>query len=151
MHGVIVIIVANDLGKFNSMVCFYETHKQPCRFQLVKKERGYLNSLLKDEPVDLVVMKACSCSGWVNDLCQSLDHQPLVCSTVRRRGGGETSNEKRQGRCPETGQARGRQSTSPAPHSRPCTCESRKLVKYRKQLVGQANRINNFTQSLFLH
>jgi len=74
-------IVAIDLGKFNSMACIYNSETKVHRFQLCKTERDYLTTLLKSEPIDLVVMEACSCSGWGSDICDELGLEKLVCST----------------------------------------------------------------------
>jgi len=74
-------IIAIDLGKFNSMVCFFETGTNDHRFQLINTERGYLRTLLTKHPSDLVVMEACTASGWVSDLCDELKLQCLVCCT----------------------------------------------------------------------
>ena len=74
-------ILAIDLGKFNSMCCFYETKTQKYRFQTVATTREYLTTLFKNHVIDLVVMEACGPSGWICDLCQELGLQTLVCST----------------------------------------------------------------------
>ncbi len=74
-------IISFDLGKFNSMACFSNPQKKEQRTQLAKSDRSYLRTLLKNNPCDLVVMEACSTSGWVHDLCQELEIPTLVCST----------------------------------------------------------------------
>ena len=51
-------ILAIDLGKFNSMACFYNSQTREHRFQLCKTERNYLTTLFKSEHFDLVVMEA---------------------------------------------------------------------------------------------
>lgn len=63
------------------MVCFFDTESNEHRFQLIKTERGYLRTLLRKRPADLVVMEACTASGWVSDLCQELKLETLVCCT----------------------------------------------------------------------
>ena len=40
-------ILAIDLGKFNSMCCFYETDTQRYRFQAAVTTRGYLKAVSK--------------------------------------------------------------------------------------------------------
>ena len=74
-------IIAIDLGKFNSMVCFFDSDTNEHRFQLIKTELGYLRTLLTKHVSDLVVMEACTASGWVSDLCHELKLERLVCST----------------------------------------------------------------------
>ena len=74
-------ILAIDLGKFNSMCCFYDPQSQQARFQTVPTDRGYLRSFLGAQNVGLVVFEACGPSGWLHDLCQELGLATLVCST----------------------------------------------------------------------
>ena len=74
-------ILALDLGKFNTMCCFFDTKTRQHTFQLAATERNYLTTIFKAHPVDLVVMEACGPSGWINDLAVSLGHKTLVCST----------------------------------------------------------------------
>ncbi len=74
-------ILAIDLGKFNSMCCFFETDTQKYRFQAVATTRQYLTAVFKNHKIDLVVMEACGPSGWINDLCLELGLKTLVCST----------------------------------------------------------------------
>ena len=65
-------ILAIDLGKFNSMCCFFDPQTQQARFQTVPTDRGYLRSFLSAQNVSLVVFEACGPSGWLHDLCQEL-------------------------------------------------------------------------------
>ena len=51
-------ILAIDLGKFNSMCCFFDTNTQKHRFQAVATTRSYLTAVLKSHPIDLVVSPA---------------------------------------------------------------------------------------------
>ena len=57
-------IIAIDLGKFNSMVCFYDTTTQEHSFARATTAKGYFRSLLENHQVDLVVVEACGPSGW---------------------------------------------------------------------------------------
>ena len=74
-------ILALDLGKFNTMCCFFETKTRKHSFLNAATERNYLNTLFKKHKVDLVVMEACGPSGWINDLAISHGLKTLVCST----------------------------------------------------------------------
>ena len=60
-------ILALDLGKFNTMRCFFETKTPKHSFLNAPAERNYLNTLFKNHKVDLV-KEACGPSGWINDL-----------------------------------------------------------------------------------
>ena len=66
-------IIAMDLGKFNSMACFYDGETGECSTAKAPTERNYFKSVLKSKQPDLVVVEACGPSGWVSDLCQELN------------------------------------------------------------------------------
>ena len=74
-------ILALDLGKFNTMCCFFDTKTRKHSFLNAPTERNYLNTLFKNHKVDCVVMEACGPSGWINDLAISHGLKTLVCST----------------------------------------------------------------------
>ena len=74
-------ILALDLGKFNTMCCFFDTKTRKYEFLTAATERGYLTTVFKKHKSDLVVMEACGPSGWINDLAVSLGLKTLVCST----------------------------------------------------------------------
>ena len=76
-----MIILAIDLGKFNSMCCIYYTATHKYRFQTVETTRSYLTTVFQNNKIDLVVMEACGPSGWISDLCQECGLKTLVCST----------------------------------------------------------------------
>ena len=58
-------ILALDLGKFNTMCCFFDTKTRKHSFLNAPTERNYLNTLLKKHKVDLVAMEACGPLGWI--------------------------------------------------------------------------------------
>lgn len=74
-------ILALDLGKFNTMCCFFDTKTRRHTFLNATTDRHYLSTVFKKHKVDLVVMEACGPSGWINDLATSLGLKTLVCST----------------------------------------------------------------------
>jgi len=74
-------ILALDLGKFNTMCCFFDTRTREHSCLNAATDRGYLTTVFKSHKVDLVVMEACGPSGWINDLAHSLGLKTIVCST----------------------------------------------------------------------
>ena len=74
-------ILALDLGKFNTMCCYFDTKTRKHEFINATTDRDYLTKIFKTYPAELVVMEACGPSGWINDLATSLGHKTLVCST----------------------------------------------------------------------
>ena len=75
-----MLILAIDLGKYNSMCCFYDTETQKAEFQKAETTPRYLTSVFKSREIDLVVMEACGHSGWIQDLCHELNLKTIVCS-----------------------------------------------------------------------
>ena len=146
-----MIILAIDLGKFNSMCCYFDAAAGEHRFQAAATTREYFESILNNHEIDLVVMEACSCSGWVSDLCRQRGLQTLVCSTheeawrwrsVKRKT--DRDDALKLARLAAVGQLK----ATHVPSQK--TREYRGLIKYRKQLVGQENRLKNGIRALFL-
>ena len=74
-------ILAIDLGKFNSVCCFYTAKTRKAKFVTTPTTREHFKNIFEDCGADLVVMEACGPSGWINDLAQSFSQTTLVCST----------------------------------------------------------------------
>ena len=144
-------ILAIDLGKFNSMACFYDSETREHRFQLCKTERSYLATLLGSEHFDLIVMEACSCSGWVSDICDQLGLATLVCSTHeeawRWRNVKRKTDRDDALKLARLG-AGGELKPTYVPKSE--MREYRGLIKYRKNLVNRINRLKNSIRALFV-
>jgi transposase len=143
-------ILAIDLGKFNSMCCFFNTQTQEYSFWRAATTRRYLRKVLQKFPADLVVMEACGPSGWINDLCRELGKDTLVCSTneeawrwknVKRKT--DKDDALKLARLAMLGQLK------PVHVPDPTTREHRSLIKYRKTLDQRIGRIKNTIRSLF--
>ena len=144
-------IIAIDLGKFNSMVCFYDTNSNEHSFQLASTDRRYLHKVLTTHACDLVVMEACSASGWISDLCDELGLNKLVCSTheeawrwrnVKRKT--DRDDALKLARLAAVDQLK--PTHVPNREMREYRC----IIKYRKQLVGQVNRLKNSIRAVFV-
>jgi len=75
-------ILAVDLGKFNSVLVWYETDTRAAAFRTVRTTPDELRRELLRQPVVAVVFEACSQAGWVHDLCEQLGLAALVASTT---------------------------------------------------------------------
>jgi transposase len=82
MHTTTATILAVDLGKFNSVLCWYEPATKSTAFRTVKTSPENLRRELTREPVAQVVFEACSQAGWVHDLCEELGLDAIVASTT---------------------------------------------------------------------
>ena len=61
-------VLALDLGKFNSVACFFSSKTRKAKFLTSPTNREHLASVFADCGVELVVMETCGPSGWINDL-----------------------------------------------------------------------------------
>lgn len=145
-------ILALDLGKFNTMCCFFDTKTRKPTFLTAPTERGYLSTLFKKHKVDLVVMEACGPSGWINDVAQSLGLKTLVCST--NEDAWKWSNVKRKtdkddalklARMASMKELKAVHMPSEAHR------EFRSLVKYRKTLDGRINKMKCTIRAWFVN
>ena len=75
-------ILAIDLGKFNSVLCWYEPGTREAAFRTARTTPADLDRELTRQPVAAVVFEACSQAGWVHDCCESLGLAALVASTT---------------------------------------------------------------------
>jgi transposase len=145
-------ILALDLGKFNTMCCFFDTKTRKPTFLTAPTERGYLSTLFKKHQVDLVVMEACGPSGWINDVARSLGLKTLVCST--NEDAWKWSNVKRKtdkddalklARMASMKELKAVHMPSEAHR------EFRSLVKYRKVLDGRINKMKCTIRAWFVN
>ena len=62
------LILAIDLGKYNSVLCAFAESTGEVEFRTAKTTPAVMRAELTRQPVDRVVIKACSPAGWVHDL-----------------------------------------------------------------------------------
>ena len=147
-----VKILALDLGKFNTMCCFFDTKTRKHSFLNATTERNYLDTIFKKHKIDLVVMEACGPSGWINDLAKSHHLPTLVCST--NEDAWKWSNVKRK-TDKDDALKLARMATMnelkavhmPSEEHR----EFRSLVKYRKTLDGRINKMKCTIRAWFVN
>ncbi len=145
-----MLILAIDLGKFNSMCCVFDTKTQKPVFANAPTTRAAIHRVLSSQAFDLVVMEACGPSGWISDVCHELEVKTLVCSTNEEAW--QWKNVKRKTdrddalRLAKMTMMRDLKGVHiPKPEIR----EQRTLIKYRKTLDQRINRIKNAIRSLF--
>jgi len=142
--------MAIDLGKFKSMVCFYNTDSQEHAFETVTTERGYFQTMLKHHSPDLVVVEACGPSGWVGDLCEELSLKLIVCST--NEAAWLFKNTKRKTDKDDALKlARLAVMNELVPTHVPSKTvrEKRRLINFRKKMVNRINGIKCGIRSIF--
>ena len=143
-------IIAIDLGKFKSMFCFHDSDTQNYPTSAAPTASDYFESVFKSQKPDLVVVEACGPSGWVSDLCQELEIPIIVCSTheaawlfknVKRKT--DKDDAIKLARLAAMEQLKAVHVPSKAMR------ELKRLIKYRKGLVGRVNKCKNTIRSIF--
>jgi transposase len=76
-------ILAIDLGRFNSVLCWYEPTTKATSFRATPTTPADLRRELLRRPVGRVVIEACSPAGWVHDLCGEVG---LACAVANTTG-----------------------------------------------------------------
>ena len=145
-----MLILAIDLGKYNSMCCFYDTNTQKAEFQKAATTRRYLTAVFQMREVDLIVMEACGPSGWIHDLCHELGLKTLVCSTNDEAW--QWSKVKRKTDKDDAlklARMASLKGLSSVHVPKPAVREWRTLIKYRKSLSQRKTRIQNSVRALF--
>jgi len=145
-------ILALDLGKFNTMCCFFDTATRKYRFLTAKTDPTYLTTVFKSEKIDLVVMEACGPSGWINDLAQSLGLKTFVCSTNEEAW--RWANVKRKTDKDDAlklARMVAMNELKPVHVPSPEHREFRSLVKYRKSLDQRINKLKNAIRAWFVN
>lgn len=144
-------ILAIDLGKFKSVACQLDTDTNTTEYDTLASDGGYLRSFLSTVSPDLIVFEACSLAGWVHDLCLELGFEVLVCNpnqeawkwkNVKRKT--DKDDALKLAKLAALGQL--------VPVHIPAkeTRGYRRLVKYRKTLVGRLGRIQNNIRALLV-
>ena len=145
-------ILALDLGKFNTMCCYFDTKTRNYEFINATTDRDYLTKIFKKYPSELVVMEACGPSGWIIDLAQNHKLKTLVCST--NEDAWSWSNVKRKtdkddafklARMAAMSELKAVHMPSEAHR------EFRTLVKYRKTLDYRINKIKCIIRAWFVN
>lgn len=145
-------ILALDLGKFNTMCCFFDTDSRKYHFLNAATDRNYLQTVFQKHPIDLIVMEACGPSGWIHDLAVSLGLKVLVCSTNEEAW--KWSNVKRKTDKDDAlklARMAAMNELKPVHMPSPKQREFRSLVKYRKTLDYRINKSKCIIRAWFVN
>ena len=145
------IILAIDLGKFNSVLCHFDADTREASFRTVKTTPAVLRAELLRQPVVSVVIEACSPAGWVHDLCGELKLPCLVANTSGAAW--QWKNVKRKTDRDDALKLAKLASLGELPTvalpSKP-TREWKSLIGLRKRLVGERVRGQNRIRALLV-
>ena len=144
-------ILAIDLGKYKSVACAYRRATTAAEFRTATTSRAEVERLIRSTAPVVVVIEACSLSGWVSDLCGELGVPCKVANTsaeawrykhARRKTDRDDALRLAQlyalGQLPEV--------VTPAKPVR----EWRALIAHRQALVAQRVAAQNRVRSILL-
>jgi transposase len=144
-------ILAIDLGKFNSVMCWFEPDSRVETFRTVATTPEDLRRELTRQTTARVVFEACSQAGWVRDLCEQLGLPALVAGTtgaawqwthVKRKT--DRDDALKLARLAAVGEVEG----VPVPPR--AVRHWKSLVGLRKRLVGERVRCQNRVRGLLV-
>ena len=160
MHGLshstnVTRILALDLGKFNSVLCVYETATHEHRFESLQTTPQAVHDVLvahaTPEPSHtLLVVETCDVAGWVHDIAAALGvcvavanpcHEAWRWTRVKRKT--DKDDALKLARPTVLGQLPTAHMPSPQQRQR------RRLVHYRRVLVDRRTAIKNQVRSVF--
>jgi len=143
-------ILAIDLGKFKSVTCLLDTTTNETEFWTMSTDRQYLLTALKNYTPDLVVIESCGLAGWVHDVCTAEGFEVLVCNPNQEAWKWKHITRKTDrddalkiAKLAALGQLV--PVYIPSQQQR----EYRRLVKYRKVVLGRVNRVQNNIRAIF--
>jgi transposase len=142
-------ILALDLGKFNSVACLFDTESNQTEYETIPTQVFAIEQLLQTMQPNKVVIETCTISGWVYDLCQGQGFEVVVANPSSEAW--QWRNVKRKTDKDDALKLAKLQALEqivpvymPALEMR----QYRRLVKYRKVLVGRVNQVKNSVRSL---
>ncbi len=77
-----ITILALDLGKFKSVACRYDPVTGEHAFETIATTPPAVHDLLIEASPAVLVIEACSASGWISDLAESLRIAVRVANTL---------------------------------------------------------------------
>jgi transposase len=143
-------ILAIDLGKFKSVTCLLETETNETEFWTMTTDRQYLLAVLKKYTPDLVVLESCGLAGWVHDVCTAEGCEVLVCNPNQEAWKWKHTKRKTdRDDALKLAKLAALEQLVPVYIPSHKQREYRRVVKYRKVILGRMNRVQNNIRALF--
>lgn len=137
-------ILAMDLGKSKTVVCFYDSETGEHRFDKVLTRPQQLHDLIVEQSPDRVVFEICSCAGWIYDLVHGLVAEIEVANPNTQ--GWRWKNVKRKNDRDDALKLAQLSSMNQLPTvhmPKPAVRQKRALIQYRQRLVKRRTQIKN--------
>jgi transposase len=142
-------ILAMDLGKSKTVVCFYEGETGEHKYNKVKTGPQQIHDLIAENSPDRVVFEICSSAGWVYDICSVLKIDTQVANPNTqgwRWKHVKNKNDKKDALKLAQLSAMNQLPTVHMP--KPSVRQKRCLIQYRQTLVSMVVQIKNNIRSI---
>ena len=142
-------IMSIDLGKFKSVVCFYNVKSCKATYKSFKTNPQELHDLVVSHPVDFIVFEACDIIGWICDLLDNLELKYEVANTNTGEWSGrklKKKTDKKDALWLAKRAALGDLSTVYVPKKE--IREKRSLINYRQSLTERITQVKNTIRSI---
>jgi transposase len=142
-------ILAIDLGKFKSVACLLNTDTNQSEYETVPTQALTFEQLLQRHRPQKVVIETCTMSGWVYDLCTGQGYEVVVANPSSDAW--QWRNVKRKTDKDDAlklAKLAALEQLVPVHMPSLEMRQYRRLVKYRKVLVGRVNQVKNSIRSL---
>ena len=130
-------ILAMDLGKSKTVVCFYDSNNSNYKFDRVKTTPEKIHNLLVEYSPDRIVFEVSSVAGWVYDICSTLKINAQVANPntqAWRWKNVKSKNDKKDALKLAQLSAMNQLPTVHMP--KPAVRQERAMIHYRHTLVG---------------
>ena len=142
-------ILAMDLGKSNTVVCYYDSENGRHKFGRIKTTPQQIHELIVEHSPDRVVFEICSAAGWVYDICSALKLNTQVANPntqAWRWKNVKNKNDKKDAL--KLAQLSAMNQLPMVHMPKPALRQKRALIQYRQTLVARAVRIKNSIRAI---
>jgi transposase len=142
-------ILAMDIGKSKTVVCYYDSETGERKFSKVKTVPQQIHDLLTGYSPDRVVFEICSAAGWVHDVCSALKIETQVANPntqAWRWKNVKNKNDKKDAL--KLAQLSAMNQLPMVHMPNPQVRQKRALIQYRQTLVARDVQIKNSIRAI---
>ena len=142
-------ILAMDLGKSKTVVCFYNSNTGKHKFGKVKTKPKDIHDLIVEHQPDRIVFEICSTAGWIYDIAKTLKFEVQVDNPSTE--GWRWKNVKRKNDREDALKLAKLSAMNQLPTvhmPKPEVRQKRSFIQYRQRLVKRVVQIKNSIRSI---
>jgi transposase len=137
-------ILAMDLGKSNTVICYYDSESGKHKYGKVKTTPRQIHDLLAEHKPDRVVFEICSAAGWVYDIATAIGIEVQAANTNHQAWRWKNVKNKNDRLDALKLAQLSAMNQLPVVHMPKYSVRQRRtIIQYRQGLVRQKTRIKN--------